>query len=574
LISGSSLVEGAYYVITDFQTIYDRPDYNADGAPKSVIDTVTASPELIMVLATSSYSLDSKAYSLDFPDHQIKYDVTFNQTEYNNSPAKGRITERIDSTGNRADYDTEGVTFKRYTYYFSNNVAYTGTIDFFGTINVTGAGTLFTSELVVGDVFIAGGYSFKVDTIIDDFTMTVVSNNQLYSSLGDSFYGASYYDFTKKEDYRDNNTNDYQTIKTFGANCYNNYIGDNTASKAGIFPPNWLLSNNTIRAFSIGNTLGLSCINNHLAENSVYNSLDDGSSGNIQTNGNFEYNILGKFFSNNILKAFNSNKIGVNCLANIFGDSSQNNVIGDDFFNNIIDTNFAFNTIDYSCSNNNIGNDFIANKIGVYFSGNSVGTNFSSNEIGNGFSGNTIGNFVQNNVIRDGFATNIIGNAVVNNVIGNDFVSNTTGINFIANNIGKGCNGNTFGNNVIRNNIGSDFSGNVIGDGFSVNFINNAFDFNTIGTGCNNNQISGGFRNSTVGDDFINNVCNAFLDANIIGNDFQSNIINTEIIGVDFTLATHVYNTYTCELIERVDGTKRLKYMDNTDAIVVDDIDN
>jgi hypothetical protein len=539
LILGSSLVECAYYIITDFETIYDRPDYNANATPKSVIDTVTAAPELIMVLATSSNTLDEKAYSLDFPDHQIRYDVTFNQTEYNNSPAKGRITERIDSNGNRADYDTEGVTFRRYTYYFSNNLAYAGSIFFNGTLAVTGVGTLFTSELSSGDIFISGGYSYKVDTITDDFNITIVSNNTSYTTFsmgGDTFYGSSYYDLTKKEDYRDNNTNDYELIKTFGVNCYNNYIGDNLGFLSS---PNWLLSNNTIRTQSIGNKLGLACRNNHFYEESSSNILGNECSKNIQTNStNFNNNTIGDAFSNNILTNFSQNTIGNSCSGNIFGSSFSGNIIDVYFYNNVIGNSFSLNTIKPD------------------FAGNTIGDSFANNICGNLFQQNIIGNSFENNVIDNAFTQNTIGNTTNRNSIGYGFILNTIGDTFAS------------------NSIGADFSSNQIGINFESNFINNGFDSNIIGYSFTNNVIGDGFKTNTIGDDFTNNICKDGFDTNIIGNNFQSNITNTNISATDFTLATHVYNTYTCELLERLDGTNRLKYMDNLDVTVVVNIDS
>lgn len=541
LILGSSLVECAYYIITDFETIYDRPDYNANATPKSVIDTVTAAPELIMVLATSSNTLDGKAYSLDFPDHQIKYDVTFNQTEYNNSPAKGRITERIDSYGNRADYDTEAVSFKRYTYYFSNGTPYTGTLDFDGTTNVVGVGTLFTTELSVGDIFVVSGFSFKVDTITDNFTMTIVSNNFGYSPLGVAFYGSSYYDLTKKEDYRDNNTNVFQLVKTFGSDCYDNYIGNNTGYYAPFIASTFILSNNTIRANSIGNVFGLSCINNHIYEYSKSNVFGNSASGNIQTNGSFEYNnIISEAFQNNIMvgSSITKNTIGDVCAGNLFLGAVQDNIIESEFQNNTIEDSF----------NNNV--------IGFYFTNNIIGTTFNGNSIGNDFAGNTIGNGFINNVLGNEFQSNTIGDSCINNIIGNNFAANSTGSSF------------------SNNSIGYDFNNNTIGNGFIDNSIKNSATGNTIGNSFYNNTIFGLFQSNTIGDSCIGNFMVNSFSSNIIVSGFRQNITYAPIVAVDFTLATHVYNGYICELTQRVDITKRLKYMDNLDVTVVVNIDS
>jgi hypothetical protein len=45
---------------------------------------------------------------------KIQYDWTYNTTFVNGSPAKGRISERIDENNNRTDYDHREIKFIRY----------------------------------------------------------------------------------------------------------------------------------------------------------------------------------------------------------------------------------------------------------------------------------------------------------------------------------------------------------------------------------------------------------------------------------------------------------------------------
>jgi len=115
LITNNLLIEGGFYLLTDFVTIYDQPDYDVNGNPKPIVVTKTApNIEKIWVLALSSNQIADRAYSATFPKDQIKYDWTYNTTEINLSPAKGRISERIDDKGNRTDYDHREILFKRY----------------------------------------------------------------------------------------------------------------------------------------------------------------------------------------------------------------------------------------------------------------------------------------------------------------------------------------------------------------------------------------------------------------------------------------------------------------------------
>jgi len=114
LYSNSQLVPLQYYKITDFQTIYDQPDFNSDGTPKTTVETKSGAQEHLLLMATSPNTFAENVFSEEYPNDKIKYDITFTSTEVMNAPAKGRISERIDDNFNRADYDFRAVLFKRY----------------------------------------------------------------------------------------------------------------------------------------------------------------------------------------------------------------------------------------------------------------------------------------------------------------------------------------------------------------------------------------------------------------------------------------------------------------------------
>lgn len=113
-ITFNLLLAGQQYIITDFTTIYDQPDFDAAGAPKAVVVTKTSAVEPLIVVANSTSTISGTVTSASFPKDQLQYDVNFTTTEYSGSPAKGRITERIDTDGNRADYDFRTVLYLRY----------------------------------------------------------------------------------------------------------------------------------------------------------------------------------------------------------------------------------------------------------------------------------------------------------------------------------------------------------------------------------------------------------------------------------------------------------------------------
>ena len=115
-ITGGTLDSGAYYIITDFQTCYDVPEYYINGSPKGsdVVQYSQGSIEPIIVLAISANTISSTAYQPLYPNDRIQYDWTFNTTDITGGVAFGRITERIDEFNNRTDYDHINILFNRF----------------------------------------------------------------------------------------------------------------------------------------------------------------------------------------------------------------------------------------------------------------------------------------------------------------------------------------------------------------------------------------------------------------------------------------------------------------------------
>jgi hypothetical protein len=113
-MAAKALRKNAKYEATDFQTIYDQPDFNSDGSPKATVVTKTANAEHLVFTANSDSTFDNYVSSIEFPTDKIKFDFTYTQTEYSSTPAKGRITYREDVKGNITDYDFRNVLFKRY----------------------------------------------------------------------------------------------------------------------------------------------------------------------------------------------------------------------------------------------------------------------------------------------------------------------------------------------------------------------------------------------------------------------------------------------------------------------------
>ena len=222
------------------------------------------------------------------------------------------------------------------------------------------------------------------------------------------------------------------------------------------------------------------------------------------------------------------------------------NYLIEDYGVETILNNIVFNTTD------NIAT-CLSNTFGELCFNNTIGNNFKSNTIGNGFNVNTIGDASQFNTIGINLNSNIIGNMFSSNTIGNDFHSNI---------IGDAFQHNTTRNLFQSNIIGNSFQSNTIGNSFVENTIGNSFYFNTTGNGFSSNTIGLGFSRNTIGYDF---------KSNIIGINFKFNTIKSYIGTIDFTLATHVYGSYDCEIFKRLNGTVRLRYTNINDAILTVD---
>jgi hypothetical protein len=513
LINTSSLVTGTYYLINDFQTCYDQPDYDINGDPISGTYK-QANVEPIIVLAIDVNQISDLAYQPTYPKDRIKYDPTFNTTENTSQPAKGRITERIDEFGNRTDYDHRTILFKRYKNYNINLTSFIqGTVST-STISSTemtviGNGTNFTS-FSNGQIFGFSNYKvYEVVNIVSDTEMVLRGNtvegypagSRMYNLYGELIYNS----------YKQNNisTSDFAEYKTFeSGDSLNNYIGDYAKYRSFYSFP-FLLSNNV---FIVGtkhsNKFGDISINN-----TFYGDVLDNTTGSY-----FQNNIIrNPFVRNTVLNNFENNNFYINngSVNNNFstsvgnnyvvgGDNFSNNNIGINFNNNkIISSNFENNTINNVFGNNDIFSNFISNNIGIGFINNSIYFTFDSNDIGDLFEDNQIGeigsigyaSFSGNKISRSFYNNKIFSNFTIN-TINLDFYSNF--ITYLENNvIGNGFYNNTISLSMYTNNIKSNFYNNILqGSDFSSNDIGNYF---------NNNKIGLTFDKNKIGDDFYNN---------------------------------------------------------------------
>jgi hypothetical protein len=597
--TGGTLTAGSYYLMTDFQTCYDQPNYDTDGIPITTGNYKTGTTEPILLLAISTTGFSPTVYSTLHPQDKISYDITWDITEVTSGPAKGRITERIDEFNNRADYDFRSVQFIRYVGYFSERY-YEGKISLTGSTGlVNGTGTTFTTDFTVGDIFgvyapgingIASFQYYEISSIVSNVEMYVTGRT--LADVSNVYYSAGIRLPNYMNPFQCNitgTTNDeFAEYYTFNNNNnFDTYLGDNINYDTFILSNNVFLSgayrHNTFGGNVVGNTfnddMDSNIIGPYCQYNIITNDFDRNSIGSyLQYNiidCDMESNQIGNYFQNNMLgdydgQDFDFNRIGsyfTNNFLTFNNNDFINNNIGDSFNNNLIDSGFRNNTIVGDFYNNLIRNaDFYDNTIGDNFYDNIIPVSFTSNNIGDNFNTNTIYFDFRKNSILNGFNLNTIGgvnnsgllfenNQIMNNFKGNniqgnfwsnqiktDFKGNDIFEEFGYNNIGFGCSPNSFSGITIHNNIGDNFSFNTCYGVFSYNTIGTNFNSNDVqdgfgfgGSSNQGNRIGNDFTDNTVGEYFYNNIIPDNFYNNTIGDSFQWNIVNTYVDNIDFT---------------------------------------
>jgi len=541
-LSVSGLSPGQYYLITDFKTCYDQPDYNSQGVAITTGNYKQGSISPILVLATGTGTISQLAHQPQYSGDTIYYDPSFSVTEVTGGDAFGRITYRIDDKGNAFDYDFREVLFKRYNTYSAEQI-YSGRVDIDGSGNVTGVDTFFTSRVtgqIIGIVNPSTPYGvdfYEIVSIASDTSMIVTGHT--FNPINNTFYtdnvtenGMSY-----KQSNIISNTGftEYNTFTDYST-AFNNTCGDrDTFQQYEEFP--FLLSNNVFR--------GGEYVDNSFGNWTRNNTFNDDCTGNT---------IKYRFFNNVIDNDFDSNIITTNFRDNMIICDFTSSYVQNSFFNNNLGDEdngegMRYNTFNASFNGNFYAgaSPFIYNTINGNCSGNKFFRSFQNNNV-NGFNNNTIENNFDNNQIGNGFNDNLVKQNFQDNTLGSDVYQNNFYGNFEKNTGGPMFYGNNFYNNITENNLGSNFYNNTIGDVDNIqnySFDHNLFQgyfysntitgntqFNKVGHYFYSNTISTNFSYNQIGDYFaINTIASDFgyggsnYRGNVIGNGFQSNQI-------------------------------------------------
>ena len=536
------LTPGRFYLMTDYQACYDQPNYDNTKTPITTGNYMSGNTEPIILLAISTTGFSPTVYSTLYPNDKITYDITWNTTEVTSSPAKGRITERIDNFNNRTDYDHRTILFKRYNgYSYVESSPLSGLVGISGLTGTTGVlygntGTTFNSTLSTGSFVAVTNISpsiFEVISIESD-SLAIISGTSVSETSNSPYYSANQ-DGIMSYHQPNVRANEVFEYTTFGdATAINNYVG-NYANLYSWNENPFILANNVFLDGSfINNTIGNDSYNNTFNDDCDSNQIGD-SFYNNSTNDDFDGNIIGDYFNNNYITSnFNNNRIG--------SDFNNNILIGNSFYRNNIGNNFENNTwANNDFQNNEIGNQFNNNKIYDDFYNNDIGNGYNNNDIYREFYRNLIGNGYNNNTIYSYFYENEIGHVFVDNTIstlediGNyDFYGNRIGTDFESNVITRDFRKNDVGHGFYDNNISGDTYTNRIGEQFENNTIYGDF---------YDNQIFNDFKGNITYQSFYENKTDWRFDSNQISGDCSDNSFGPSIISNDF-LGSVYANTF------------------------------
>ena len=361
--TGGTLTAGSYYLMTDFQTCYDQPNYDNTKTPITTGNYKTGTTEPILLLSVSTTGFSPTVYSTLYPNDKITYDITWNTTEITSSPAKGRITERIDNFNNRTDYDNRSILFKRYNgYSYEENSPLGGLVGISGLTGTTGVlygntGTTFNSNFGSGSIVSIRNLNpsfFEVISVVSN-SIAIISGVTISETTDSPYYFGnddgimSYYQPNVRQD----QVFEYTTFGgvNLSGGAVNNYIG-NYSNLYDWDGNTFILANNVfISGEFFNNTIGNNSYNNTFNDDCDNNQIGD-SFYNNSTNDDFDGNIIGENFNNNYITSnFNNNRIG--------SDFNNNILLGGSFYRNNIGNNFednVWNNGDFQ--NNEIGNQF------------------------------------------------------------------------------------------------------------------------------------------------------------------------------------------------------------------------
>lgn len=553
LIGSSSLVPYRTYLLTDYETVYEQP-VSGDIISSGII-------EPLYLTAVDVNKLNNVCKSELYPEDIVYYEITGDTGDGEGTEGftKGKIYRRIDTIGNNdIGTDWRHIKYRRWA------------------LNVNNPWVIHNSY-VKGDIVNDGNNIYIcVNDVLD--SLTLFNDWFSYPAINGEY--ASIHSTGSTLRLLENN----YTIPVDSLDYQDSYMFSLDFTDTESFCNNkietYYLNNNVILSSSfINNNIGGRFIRNYIKQYQFSsNDIVYGFIANI-INGEMYYNnIMSPFVENIINDTFTSNNIqGYETFGNVFNGIFRDNNINrmyynylDSFYNNNINGVFRYN----SFQGGFIGNLVDAggsleycksiNASSIY--NNLFNTYFRYNDINGDFRDNTLKGLIDTNTFQDQFR--------YNNISGETFMNNNIGIYFSENKIDGVFDDNIIGDYFKSNKIGTYFTNNIIGDSFGSRFLSGFYKEvgNTIGSYFRYNTTSGEFSGNTIGT-HCGYVHGSTMSGNNFGTGFINNLVGDNIIELDFTTYTELYNKeYKHEIYRLPDNTLQYKWQDNFGDINIEKI--
>lgn len=358
-INAGTLTKGQQYKITDYATKH----YIVDAVGTQYLDSIiTGENESLIVIATSTNTIDKEVKSILYPEDIIYYDwnpanwlddLSFADTGVIIEGFKGVIYFRHDTLlDNYMGYDFRNCKFRRWK----------------TDCPIWDSGTTYAQGTFVN----SSGFIYKA--------LRGANTNNIPDNGSD--WWVRTLDLSKTEYWNSitDNSNqipsgtDFIDVKTFAEGtgtatyelcCTGNHFGGAKDNATNLWNIGTLLLNNV---FFLQDGLNYWQV--------YFNNVGTGNGGNTIA-GEFRTNVIGTDFSYNQINDLFSCSIGNAFIFNVIGSSFHTNTIGDDFENNAIGNNFRLNIIG-ATAQVVVGNLFQKNII-TNGNGSYIGNNFQLN---------------------------------------------------------------------------------------------------------------------------------------------------------------------------------------------------
>ncbi len=358
-IDEGGLVEGSYYRITDFATVHWMTEVNlSEETFPYILDEGnriihTGANEPLIVIATSSNTISTEAWSATYPQDIIKYDwnpanwssiSAFVDSDDGVTPVtgfKGVIIRREDTLlANKVNFDYREITYRLWnieqtawdvaTEYNAGSFVQYGTKIYYGLDTGTGMEPETTEgwesywRLLLDLNDGTGGMNSYVSFSSSGLYNISIDNNIPIVDTSDFVDRTMFADDISSHNQFDECT--FVPFTIFGTRCSYNSFGIGC-------------SYNTFGIGCSSNTFGIGCSSNTFGTGCYINS--------------FGTNCYGNTFGTNC----SSNTFGTNCSSNTFGTGCSYNSFGTRCSYNSFGTRCYYNSFGTECSSNTFGTE-------------------------------------------------------------------------------------------------------------------------------------------------------------------------------------------------------------------------